>query len=242
MLKKRISLLLAVVLVAALFSGCCLSHEWVEATCETPRTCAKCDKTEGAPLGHAWVDATCETPKTCFVCSKTEGTPLDHAWTEATCETAKTCTLCGATEGEALGHSVAWKQKDATTMEGTCDVCGEFTSEALDWNKVGPTHIVGDWDGTKGKTQQTDGFVNLPSGTTLNLYADGTGKLTMSGTTFDMTWNFDRAVEQEDYDNVYTMVYDYYVDGTGYQMMITEGLGGTAYLFVYVGDTILVFE
>lgn len=242
MFKKRMSLLLATILVAALFSGCCLSHEWVEATCETPRTCSKCDKTDGEALGHAWNDATCEAAKTCVVCAKTEGEALGHSWADADCVTAKTCTVCGASEGEALGHTVSWKQKDADNMEGTCSVCGEHTVEAMDWEKVGPNHVVGNWDGTKGKTTETNGFVDLPSGTTLKIREDGTGELTMSGTTFDLTWNFDRAVKQEDYENVYTMVYNYYVDGTGYQMMITEGLGGTAYLFVYVGDTVLVFE
>lgn len=242
MFKKRICLLLATILVAALFSGCCLSHEWVEATCETPRICSKCDKTDGEALGHAWNEATCEVAKTCVVCAKTEGAALGHAWADADCVTPKTCTVCGNVEGEAVGHSVAWKQKDADNMEGTCSACNEYVVEAMDWEKVGPYHIVGNWDGTKGKTTETDGFVNLPSGTTLQLREDGTGALTMSGTTFDLTWNFDRAVEQEDYENVYTMVYNYYVDGTAYQMMITEGLGGTAYLFVYVGDTVLVFE
>ena len=34
-------------------SGCMHQHEWVEATCTEPRTCAECGETEGEPLGHA---------------------------------------------------------------------------------------------------------------------------------------------------------------------------------------------
>lgn len=35
-------------------------HEWVEADCTHPRTCAKCGKTEGEALGHHYVDNVCE--------------------------------------------------------------------------------------------------------------------------------------------------------------------------------------
>lgn len=40
-----------------------MSHEWKEATCAEPKTCAKCGETEGEALGHTWVEATCEEPK-----------------------------------------------------------------------------------------------------------------------------------------------------------------------------------
>ncbi|MCM1224201.1 MAG: hypothetical protein NC548_58090 [Lachnospiraceae bacterium] len=48
-------------------------HEWAEATCTAPKTCNKCEATEGAALGHTWVDATFSEPKTCSVCGATEG-------------------------------------------------------------------------------------------------------------------------------------------------------------------------
>ena len=79
-------------------------HIWKEATCETPKTCMKCEATEGSALGHSWKEATCETPKTCTVCGKTEGEALGHSWKAADCTHPKTCTVCGKTEGEALGH------------------------------------------------------------------------------------------------------------------------------------------
>ena len=50
--------------------------------------------------GHIWVEATCETPKTCSVCGKTEGKALGHDWSFATLEKPKTCKNCGATVGE----------------------------------------------------------------------------------------------------------------------------------------------
>lgn len=56
----------------------CISHEWEEATCTTPKTCIYCDKTEGGIAGHKWQDATCTTPKTCSVCKTEKGEPIGH--------------------------------------------------------------------------------------------------------------------------------------------------------------------
>ena len=120
MKKKLISMTLVMAMVLGMFSGCCLSHTWQEATCENPKTCASCNKTEGEALGHSW--------------------------TEATCETAKTCSTCGETEGEALGHKVFWTSEDRrTTMEGSCSTCGQNFTEDLDWALLGPCDVLGDW-------------------------------------------------------------------------------------------------
>lgn len=50
-MKKVLAILIALIMVLSL-TGCCLKHEWTEATCTTPRTCIKCGKTEGEPTGH----------------------------------------------------------------------------------------------------------------------------------------------------------------------------------------------
>lgn len=89
-MKKALSLALVFTLVLTLFSGCCLSHDWQDAACETPKTCAKCEKTEGEPLGHTWQDATCTA--------------------------AMTCSVCGKTEGDALGHQIRWYDNDRENM------------------------------------------------------------------------------------------------------------------------------
>ena len=109
------------------------THTWVEATCETPRTCSSCGKADGAPLGHNWQAATCEAPKTCATCAKTEGTALGHDWQAATCEAPKACATCGMTEGTPLGHN--WQ---AATCEApkTCATCAKTEGTALghDWS------------------------------------------------------------------------------------------------------------
>lgn len=128
-MKKRI-LLLALVLVCAMaLSACGCKHEtWLDADCVTPKTCAECGETEGAPLGHTWAAATCLTPKTCEVCGETEGEALGHTWVDADCVNPKTCSACKETEGEALGH--IWLEATTEAPE-TCETCGETQGERI---------------------------------------------------------------------------------------------------------------
>lgn len=49
-MKKIVTLLLTVSISFLLF-GCC-SHQWQPATCQTPKTCLECGKTEGAVIDH----------------------------------------------------------------------------------------------------------------------------------------------------------------------------------------------
>lgn len=102
-MKKRIMLVSSLLLCIAL-SGCCLSHEWQTASCTAPKTCVKCQKTEGEPLEHSWEDATCETAKTCQDCGIAEGDPLGHTpgeWEQVSLdpitlvrERVRHCTVC----------------------------------------------------------------------------------------------------------------------------------------------------
>ncbi len=70
---KVFSLLLVLVMLLSLLAACECKHEWKDATCEKPKTCSLCGKTEGEKLAHKWADATTEAPKTCSLCGKTEG-------------------------------------------------------------------------------------------------------------------------------------------------------------------------
>lgn len=119
--KKMVLSIFILTLCAFMFSGCCIKHEWEEATCEEPETCSKCGKTRGEALGHEWKDADCEHPKTCKVCGETKGKAKGHDWIEATCTEPKTCSVCGKTEGEPLGHD--WI---AATLDHPkkCSLCG----------------------------------------------------------------------------------------------------------------------
>lgn len=120
-MRKRIVLLYSIILVCFLFGACQCEHEWVDATCATPKMCTKCNETEGKPLGHSWIEADCTIAKRCSVCRIKEGDPAPHNWKEADCVFPKRCTECGATEGSAFGHS--WIDATCTTPK-TCSVCG----------------------------------------------------------------------------------------------------------------------
>ncbi len=66
------------------------SHSYKDATCTTPKTCTKCNATEGNALGHTWKDATCIAPKTCSKCNATEGSVGAHTFADGICTICKT--------------------------------------------------------------------------------------------------------------------------------------------------------
>ncbi len=70
--------------------------------------------------GHDWVDATCTTPKTCKVCKATEGNALGHTGGTANCHTKAVCEVCKEAYGEfdATNHDGGTEIKDA--KDATC--------------------------------------------------------------------------------------------------------------------------
>lgn len=150
-------------MILVLLAACDCGHEWKDAACDTPKTCAKCAATEGEALGHiyddsapdcenpklcgrcsqpdgvakqhTWQEANCTEPKTCALCNTTEGAPIGHSWVAATCDAPKTCENCALTDGEAKGHS--WQ--DATcVLPKICATCYTTEGEALghDWEEA----------------------------------------------------------------------------------------------------------
>lgn len=112
-MKKFLSLLLALAILIVV-SGCSCEHEWLNATCITSATCAKCGEEEGFPLGHQWEDTTCTTPKVCTICKITEGEAAGHSWLDATCQSPKVCVTCQLTEGTQISH---------VYINGQCTTC-----------------------------------------------------------------------------------------------------------------------
>lgn len=115
------------VVIAYFALNICISHEWQDATCVAPRTCIKCERTEGEVLGHKWQDANCITAKKCSVCGETEGDALGHTFVDATCTEAKRCTVCNSYEGIPNGHD--WKNATCTQPK-TCNICGKTEGSA----------------------------------------------------------------------------------------------------------------
>ncbi len=115
-MKKKLLTIFSSIFTLVCLSGCetpC-EHDFIDATCTTPKTCSLCNEVFGDPLGHSWIDATCTKAKTCSVCNEKEGEALGHNYTSATCFEPKICTVCNHSEGEALSHTVE---------NDTCTVC-----------------------------------------------------------------------------------------------------------------------
>lgn len=62
-IKKGIAVSAAMVLSGVLLTGCCLRHDWQEATCTAPKTCSVCGATEGELAGHVF-----DGNDSCVVC------------------------------------------------------------------------------------------------------------------------------------------------------------------------------
>lgn len=101
-MNKIIKLGLIGLTVIVTMTGCCINHDWKEATCTQAQSCSKCGEIEGEPLGHEWIEATCTTPRTCGRCGETEGEALGHQLSEATYQQPATCSICGERVGDKL--------------------------------------------------------------------------------------------------------------------------------------------
>lgn len=135
---KRVLILTALLICTlCLLTGCCLSHDWQDATCEAPKTCAKCEKTEGDALGHIWEPATCEDPETCSRCQSTEGRALGHNWLEATTEQPKTCTLCNDTDGDRIITDPRFTTADTAPIQGEWVAFLDYTADDLGFSDYG---------------------------------------------------------------------------------------------------------
>ncbi len=115
------------------------SHSWQEATCEAPKTCSKCGKTDGKALSHNFAAATCKAPKTCKTCGKTEGSTLAHTGGSATCKDLAVCKKCGTAYGSLnkSNHTgtVTWFKK-VDSHYGSYNCCGEKTTDKEAHNTV----------------------------------------------------------------------------------------------------------
>lgn len=121
MRNKKIKVIVIISLIVFILVSCACSHDWQDATCYAPKTCSKCNESEGEKLSHVWTDATCTTAVTCSICGEVAGNALGHKWQDATCTAAKNCLVCGIIEGEVKEHD--WQ--DATcAVAKTCKVCG----------------------------------------------------------------------------------------------------------------------
>lgn len=167
-------------------------HNWSDATCDKPKKCSICKRTDGEPLGHDYSDPTCTEPAECDRCGKTTGKANGHTITEWIVDAEATCAAeglkhgacdeCRAAVEETIGkltaHTVSnWSvsQKptcsDEGSQSGTCEVCGGNVTESISKTD----HIAGSW--------QTTGTPYISNGNIL--YAEETVICTACGIKID---------------------------------------------------------
>ena len=129
-------------------NGDCVYHDWIEASCEKPKTCRVCGEISGTALGHTGGVATCSRLAKCDVCHAHYGefNTASHKGGVATCTAPAVCQDCrqpygGVSETLHTG-TVEWIKKSGThysrytccgkcsepeshtIIEGVCSVCG----------------------------------------------------------------------------------------------------------------------
>ena len=120
-----------------------LGHDWVAATCTTPKACSRCDATEGNALGHDWADVwSSDADGHWHECSLCHGKKDEAAHTPgaaATETTPQKCTECDYIITAALGHTHSLTKVEANaptcTEDGnieyyTCSGCSKLFADA----------------------------------------------------------------------------------------------------------------
>ncbi|MBE7016777.1 MAG: hypothetical protein E7420_01265 [Ruminococcaceae bacterium] len=143
---RKFSVLIILLLACLLFTACGCEHQWTDADCLSPKTCALCGETEGYALSHQWLNADCTAPKTCSLCGLSEGEALSHIWVDASCSTPEACSICGITQGDKLEHTYSDWSFDVDTMSRSCTLCGETETTAMDYILYLTTSLQGRWD------------------------------------------------------------------------------------------------
>lgn len=155
-MRKLISILLIICMLAVCLCSCCFHKSEKEATCTEAKVCDKCGEVIKDALGHTKSgDATCTIDSVCTVCGEmlqtafghtnpesyvcTEGAkctvcnaeviaPAEHTPNEPKCNEDEVCTVCNTKLADAKGHT---PDGEATcTKPSTCSVCNEVLEAA----------------------------------------------------------------------------------------------------------------
>ena len=121
-----------------------LGHDWADATCTAPKTCSRCDATEGNALGHnfatVWSSDASKHWHACSRCDAKDGEAAHTPDREAATETDPIkCTECDYIITAALGHTHSLTKVDAKaptcTEDGNkayyvCSGCSKLFADA----------------------------------------------------------------------------------------------------------------
>ena len=118
-------------------------HDWKDATCTAPKTCSRCDATEGNALGHDWADVWSSDADghwhECSLCHDKKDQAAHTPGAAATETTPQKCTECDYIITAALGHTHTLTKVEAKaptcTEDGNkayyvCSGCGKLYEDA----------------------------------------------------------------------------------------------------------------
>ena len=179
-MKSRLFSVFFILLLAVSLVGCNCSHDWTEADCANPQTCAKCQEIGTPALGHEWLDATCTN--------------------------AQVCSRCGTLQGEALGHSYGEWDLGEDQMSHTCLVCSYVETTEIDRELCLESLLPGYWDffGMYTDTGYTPAAKVNILGIGFHFAADKTATFHMPETgTQQVTWSFDSYKQENGSDSYY---------------------------------------
>lgn len=233
MRRKLVTVMLAVAVSVSLLAGCGNSAgTGNNSNTEGETESAEASEDAEAECEHEWVDATCQEPKHCSKCGKTEGTALDHVWAEATFAAPKTCTLCGETEGEREQSYFEEHGVEVPDAPVSCTVDGLIHNRdnPEEFQKVVDTT----WEQTDCYTEpaEEDGYqlVHLELAKTLQLYYDaqqGINYTTVQNQTGVYDWYTGREFPGRDMegDDAFDYATTLEIDGASYDVSYAKDNG-----------------
>ena len=131
--KRKFKLFVFIIFVLTClfgFAGCLHEHQWISATCHSPKTCEECGLTVGSEKEHNWISATCESPKRCLDCGQTVGYKAEHSWMGGNKTTPKHCRWCDELGPFSLPQSGTvfigedlYRNSELTIKSSTYDSC-----------------------------------------------------------------------------------------------------------------------
>ena len=114
-------------------------HDWLDATCESPKFCPSCGAEEGIVTGHTFVQISCTEPRVCQNCGETTEDGIEHNWKFISCTEPRSCQGCTLVEAEAPGH----KYNDPTcTLPSLCSVCKKGQGSPLGHDMLPATCVI----------------------------------------------------------------------------------------------------
>lgn len=161
-------------------------HNWTDATCDRPRICTRCGRSDGEPLAHEWKSIGDEGLRMCSLCRVFECEIAGHIWKDTVCGPSRICSLCSAADGTVPAHTFGKWYPTENSIHRTCKTCEHKEVRSQDLFLLIDEYLTGNWksvhitvryDDGQGAYSQFDGWSIVFTGDRSGmLYMDGEAK------------------------------------------------------------------